>query len=179
MRRSCLSVIAWTRRGAGPRPALTRRRQDAVYQHRDTNQNNQQQQVELHESAEPMFVLTLAIFDIGLRVVLHDLQIESIREEALWSHPQERLRCRTCDLTLTVILTRIVGLRDLVFHRMVSTYSRSRARRTRPEGQIEYSPNSNGRSREFGLAACGELAGVVAETLMCRRSVHARYIGDP
>ena len=35
------------------------------------------------------------------------------------------------------------------------------------------------RCRELGLAACGELAGVVAETLMCRRSVHGGYIGDP
>lgn len=30
--------------------------------------------------------------------------------------------------------------------------------------------------REFGLTACGELAGVVAEALICRRSVHETYI---
>jgi len=87
--------------------------------------------------AQPVLTFILPGFGISLRIAFYDFQIEFVREKALWSHPKERLRCWIGSLMLTVILTQIIGFRDLVFHYTVSTYSRSWARRTHPKGQIE------------------------------------------
>ena len=58
---------------------------------------------------------------------------------------------------------------------------------TREHGCTEHIPkvrSNNARTqtairRELGLTPCGELAGVVEKTLMCRGSVHANTIGEP
>jgi len=57
------------------------------------------------------------------------------------------------------------------------TRDQGRAER-RPKVRSNKARTQTANSRELGLTPCGELAGVVAETLMCRGSVHESNIVD-